>query len=365
MVEPEECITLPRVELGILLLCDSWSSIRDGISGVNRSLALNLARYKGTKVYTTLFSEHMLTSHDKKEMADNRVQAIASIEGDVKKLYTKLTEDPLEVFPNLTKRATNVTHIVGHSPITAKAALKLKETTYPDAKLILFYHVVPHDLTWVEDKLPFVIPTDTEMIHMAEQADVVYSVTDKCHWFYTAKFRNRAETDIDHRIFYPQCSENVFDIPRHVHTALRPEILVLSDSTDIEDWLGLDIAGCAANKITQASTTGRKGPVPILKIGGITHENMKSVREKLVQYANHKDLQVKMVDYTAVDNLYKDLQTCSLCIIPSRAEPYGTVGLIAISSGIPTLISKDSNLDGLIARLTSDSENFTGRCSYT
>ena len=80
-----------------------------------------------------------------------------------------------EVYPHLTRLLPSVTHIVGHSPVTAEAALRVRSTAYPDSKVILFNHIIPHDIEWLHHDLPYVIPTETELVHQGEEADIVFS----------------------------------------------------------------------------------------------------------------------------------------------------------------------------------------------
>ena len=365
MQQLEQELRLPKVERRILLLGDIWSSIRDGISGVNRNLALSLTRYKGTKVYTTYFGvESQLSPAEKREIQDNNVQLIyANMNGatDPQKLYPKVNEDPLSVFPDIGNQVSNATFIVGHSPITAQAALKLKDEVYPNAKVILFYHTIPPDVDWLGVRLPYITPSDSELVNMAEKADVVYSVTDKCHWYYTAKFRNRAKSRVDLRPYFPQSSERVFSIPRKSLTTTTPKILVLGDGGDFEDWLGLDVAACAVNKIAIASAKGSSTrPIPTLKIAGISPSKLESVKQKLKPVTSHLE-DVEYGTSSDPEELYKDLIECSLCLVASRAEPFGNMGLVALSAGIPTLIARDSGLATVISRLTSEPEYFTGK----
>ena len=255
-----------------------------------------------------------------------------------------------------------MTHIVGHSPITAEAAITLKENLYTNAQVILFYHVIPKDVELMGESLPYVIPTDTEQIRLAEKADVVYSISEKLHWFYTAKFRNRATVKVDHRLFLPQCSEQVFNISRSIVNNPKPKILALASGQGLEDWLGLDIVVCAINKVTQVSSNKSSGrPVPSLTIGGVPENKVKEVTEGIKKYIDQSQLSVEVKSYSDPEQLFTDLVDCSLCVVPSRAEPYGYLGLFPLSAGVPTLIAEDAAMAAVIRRLTSEPEYFLGK----
>ena len=65
--------------------------------------------------------------------------------------------------------------------MTAEAALCMRGMAYPDSKVILFNHIIPHDIEWLHHTLPYVIPTDTELVHQGEEADIVFSGKAKRH----------------------------------------------------------------------------------------------------------------------------------------------------------------------------------------
>lgn len=49
-----------------------------------------------------------------------------------------------------------------------------------------------------------------------------------------------------------------------------------------------------------------------------------------------------------------------LCLVPTRSEPYGHVGLEAISAGLPTLMSEQSVLASMVRRLVPDPGDYLG-----
>lgn len=75
-------------------------------------------------------------------------------------LFQVFSPEILEVLPN-------VTHIVGHSPMTAGAALRLRETAYTGSTVILFNHVIPNE---TESRL-----TVQDIVRQSEEADLVFS----------------------------------------------------------------------------------------------------------------------------------------------------------------------------------------------
>ena len=69
------------------------------------------------------------------------------------------------------------------------------------------------------------------------------TVTERLHWFYSAKFRNRANTEVNHKLFIPQVSPvsfttekiiiNFFTIIILKRTQFKNECLLLVRSLQI------------------------------------------------------------------------------------------------------------------------------------
>ena len=100
------------------------------------------------------------------------------------------------------------THIIGHSPITGKLAIYLREEMFPTAKLILFFHIIPEELRWLASESDFACQSDEEHLKMAQKADVVYSVTPKNHEYFKCLFL-KSKVPINHRLIIPVASKPV------------------------------------------------------------------------------------------------------------------------------------------------------------
>ncbi len=122
-----------RTERILLLLCDKWSDLGDGVATINRSLALHLSSFKGVKVYSTILSDiNSLSKHDQQDADNNQVTLIGpALDANVQQepelsseIYIQFNTDPLSLFPNLSRVIPFVTHIIGHSPLTGEAAIR-------------------------------------------------------------------------------------------------------------------------------------------------------------------------------------------------------------------------------------------------
>ena len=89
---------------------------------------------------------------------------------------------------------------------------------------------------------------------------------------------------------------------------------------------------------------------------GITGESSSSMDDLIKRYATSKHLTVECHVYKCWDELRADLTHCHLLIAPTRCEHHGHVGLLALSTGIPAIVSNNSIIAQVIKRLAVDPE---------
>lgn len=348
-----------RSDRCVLLLADGWYASRDGIHGVNRSLALSLSRYKGVSVYCALLCPlASVASHDKADAEKQDVRLIGIDEGQIEDVYPTFSLHPQSVFPGLARLLPHVTHIIGHVPITGEGAVKLAQALYRKSQVLLFYHLLPADVDWLHKFLPYKVPCDTDLVTLAEQADVVYSVTENIHRHFTAKFRNRATKEIDHRLFLPQATQEVFNAARASKEANGQAVIFTLCSGRPSQWQGLDIVACTVNKVAMAlMEEPASTPIPKLIFGDVPAEAVEDLRTMVSSYITVANLEVEYHTYTNTADLLSDLENSTLGLLPSRAEPYGHLALSVLSSGLPCLVGSNCAVSMLIRRLTSQPEN--------
>ena len=351
----------------VLFFGDSWNGMRDGIGAINLNLARDVASYKGTIVYVTILGPLSEVSHE--DLPDN-IDIIPAAPGDRRELMRMLDEQPEEVYNNIRLRVPDAHYIIGHSPITARAAIHFRNNVYTRAKLILMYHVIPRDVDFYEpelkERLPYAPLDDDDLVSQAEQADVVYSVTAKCHWYFEAKFRNRATRNIDHRRYVPMATPLMFSIrvklvekqPQVIPDAIR--ILALFDGFGLSSWHAIDVAVACLNKVAVECAKMNR-PAPSMKIANIAEDDLEEVRAgvEMLQTQDHLDITVEL--YHSLRELYDDFLGYQLCIVPTRGDGYGCTGLAALSSGIPTLIPEDSAAASILQRVTREWRMHTGK----
>ena len=138
--------------------------------------------------------------------------------------------------------------------------------------------MIPQDLLPFSSELMFQVPDEADMIELAEEADVIYSLAERIYLHYNARFRNRASKEIDNRLFLPQCTSEVFDVSYHPSTqdTLKVRILtVVSSGRENAIWEGLDIVMCATNKVALATIEGAPTRPHITLVIGEIYGNLR------------------------------------------------------------------------------------------
>ena len=218
------------------------------------------------------------------------------------------------------------------------------------------YHVIPEEMAPLADSLPYPLPSDEDLLKEAEQADVVYSVTEKLYWYFSAKFRNRARHPVDHRLFLPQPAAALMKLPRPVPAADSP-IKVFAFAFTVDGFVldGTDIAACAVNKLAQAHVAGSSTrPIPSLVVGYRMQSQLEALRSFLAPFLTCPDLQVEYKMCNSAETLAATMIEVTMCLVPCRREPYGSAVRMAFSAGVPTLLAEHCSLTPTLTRLAAE-----------
>ena len=148
----------------ILMVSDQFELLNDGISGTNKLLIFALTGFAGVTMSCTVFQPSNQISDRLKALSDKLRVKLISLSDDIcsiapnedpNRLYTEVNTSP-EHFANrfvldgVQSGFQSYTHIIGHSPITCKLAVYSHEKLFCNAKLILFFHVIPRDQEWLK-----------------------------------------------------------------------------------------------------------------------------------------------------------------------------------------------------------------------
>ncbi|XP_078579804.1 uncharacterized protein LOC144863987 isoform X1 [Branchiostoma floridae x Branchiostoma japonicum] len=332
----------------VLLVSTEYGTSKGGISTINRKVARMITN-AGAKVYATVLEASQQDDRDAKRDGVKLLTPHPDPDSSAKPSLEWLTVYHKHHFPHI---PSDVCCIVGHVDVTSRAARKIREERFPHATLAMFGHVAPEETEHYksDEKALGVGRKEASIQDDIGKADVVFSVGPRIHRHYDRFLRQRHVT---HHIFLPEPSKVfreanvVFGEEDEVE---KPERVVLSIGRvrNVERLKGHDLA---AGSIAKAAQRIDNQYTLRLKVRGIDENDFKDSKRILEEKLRSGRVKPTLLPYGTQEEIRRDMEACHLVLMPSRAEPFGLVGLEAITAGVPVLISEQSGLAELVAQL--------------
>jgi glycosyltransferase involved in cell wall biosynthesis len=180
----------------------------------------------------------------------------------------------------------------------------------------------------------------TEMV-LGMEADHVITIGPRLHGLYQTDF---SAVGIEPLRLDPGF-DNANDVNRVPPPGINWRVLIFGR---MDDWelKGLDIAASAMGNLL--NRRGRELPGLELFIRGAPRGTTDEIRKKVQNLAG-KNLKVVVREYSSdLMVIEHDIRSASLVLMPSRFEGFGLVGLEAIVSGTPVLLSENSGIAALL-----------------
>ncbi|XP_078620294.1 uncharacterized protein LOC144887159 isoform X2 [Branchiostoma floridae x Branchiostoma japonicum] len=332
----------------VLLVSDEYCTSKGGISTINLNAARKLTA-AGAKVYATVLEASEQNERDAERDGVRLLKPRFDPDSSVKPSLEWLTAYHSVHFPHI---PSDVSCIVGHVDVTSRAARKIKEERFPHAKLAMFGHVAPEETEHYksDEKALGVGRKEASIQDDIGKADVVFSVGPRIHRHYDRFLRLN---HVRHHIFLPAPSK-VFreaNVTFEEVQVRKPERVILSIGRvrNVEMLKGHDLAAGAIDKAAQRldhQYTLR------LRVRGIDENDFQGSKRILEEKLRSGRVKPTLLPYGTQEEIRRDMEACHLVLMPSRAEPFGLVGLEAIAAGVPVLISEHSGLAELIKELS-------------
>ncbi|CAH1247171.1 MFHAS1 [Branchiostoma lanceolatum] len=334
----------------VLLVGDEFCTSKGGISTINLNVARKLTA-AGAEVYATVLEASEQDERDAERDGVKLIKPRFDADGSVKPSLEWLTVYHSVHFPHI---PPDICCIVGHVDVTSRAARKIKEERFPHAKLAMFGHVAPEETEHYksDEKALGVGRKEASIQEDIGKADVVFSVGARIHRHYDRFLRRNR---VDHNIFLPEPSkvfrEANVSFAEESKKVRKPERSVLSVGRvrDVEMLKGHDLAAGAIDKVAQR--LGGQYTLR-LRVRGIDENDFKESKRILEEKLKSGRVKPTLLPYGTQEDIRRDMENCHLVLMPSRAEPFGLVGLEAIAAGVPVLISEHSGLAELIEELS-------------
>ncbi|XP_019630212.1 PREDICTED: uncharacterized protein LOC109474361 isoform X2 [Branchiostoma belcheri] len=316
----------------VLLMIDEYDPSTCETSTINYQLVCMLIE-AGVKVYCIVLvkprsevMEDVELLLPKRDVGDHRKPSI-----------TWLTFDHRTRYPNLPE---GITHIVGHVDITSQAANTFKEQRLPAyVKVILFYYVIPEDEDYYRgnEEAMGIASKKKSICKDAAKADILFSVGPKVHDYYENEHRGIQPTP-QHHLFLPEPPSIFRDTQVKYVETKRKVVLSIGPVKGAEMLKGFDLAAGAMSIVITTD------PDTIWQVRNISEDDFQESKEKIKVHMKSGSVKFTPHPYGTQQELCEDLKKAHLVLMPSRAEPFGMVGLQAIAAGVPILTSSSSGL---------------------
>ncbi|XP_019640556.1 PREDICTED: uncharacterized protein LOC109482313 [Branchiostoma belcheri] len=253
-----------------------------------------------------------------------------------------LTFDHLSKYQNLPPR---VRSIVGQSDVTSRAAVRIKQERYPasDARVVLFTTDIPEDTEYYkgDEKAMGIGKKEDSILEDAQEADVVFSLGNKIFDHFENQFRAiPASKRPQHVKFVPRPSKIFEDAEAEYKGTETMVVLSIGRVKGVEKLKGYDLA------VESLSLVAERMKVKFRAMG--VDEDDIETRKAILKHRKSANLQITLLPYGSQKDIYKEMMQAHLVLMPSRAEPFGLVGLEAIAAGVPVLVSSKSGLADFI-----------------
>ena len=323
-------------KLKVSLLASEWSSLKGGLSTINRYLAIQLGGH--SKVEVTLLVPPSSCSEEEKRLAQSHSVAIREVQSRTG--YS----DPLDWLITPPKDL-EIDVVVGHGQKLGKQAQFITESH--GCKWIQVVHTSPEDLGMHKD-YPEAISKGEEKketeVELCKQADAVVAIGPKLKETFSAYLSSCGKQQ-DIIEFTPGIFSEFSTIEDAVDNKnFRVLIFGRSDREDLE-VKGYDIASKAIAELSD--TTYR------LIFVGAPDGKQEEIKEYLLQNGIPDDQLTVRKFVQSKEELEELFCEVDLCIMPSRVEGFGLTALEALSAGLPILVSGSSGFGEALCTVPS------------
>ncbi len=319
----------------VLAVATEWASGAGGLSTFNREFCLALSA-AGHEVRCLVKSADTPDRQAAEEGGVMLIEAARTPGQSDESLLSRKPRMPDEWIPDL---------VIGHGRVTGPAAAALVEDFYKQAERMHLFHMAPDEIEWFKEEREDDAGERAEERTRIERqlgADARYAVAvgPRLHDYYLADFTATTTTPIRLDPGFDSRGTTPIDPPGG-----GPHTVLLVGRAEDEKLKGLDIAARALGSVFR----DWMGTEFRLLVRGAPAGESEALRNSLREWADATALKVVVRPYTTQsDDLSGDYRRASLVLMPSRAEGFGLVGLEAICAGVPTLVSSESGLAGLL-----------------
>ncbi|KAI8514411.1 hypothetical protein Bbelb_087350 [Branchiostoma belcheri] len=337
----------PKEEFtSVLVVNDKYGTSHGGNSTTNRQVAQFL-KLHGATVHATAVQA---SEDDKRCATDDGVVLHLPVQDLMDKRTPSLewlTHYHSIHYPDIPQ---DLKCIVGHVDVTSGAAKSIHDKRCQHAKLVLFNHDIPEETEhYMGTKKALAAGRKMEdILKDAKNADAVFSLGRRIYDYFETKYMSLGEgKPRKHFLFLPRPSP-VFEA-----ISVRPGggekvVLTVGRVTEVDKLKGHDLVARALGEVAEKIRNVR------LCARGIDEDDYEASKRILEENLHRGNIKPTLRPCGRQEDIAQDMQQAHLVLMPSRAEPFGLIGLEAIAAGIPVLISDKSGLADMIKDLIKE-----------
>ena len=323
--------------LKVTLLASEWGSSKGGLSTINRTLAISLARHPQVDV-TFLVPEFACGEEDKRDavrytIALREAQRLPGF------------PDPLDwlICP---PKDLAIDIVLGHGAKLGKQAQIIRESH--SCKWAQVVHTAPEELGMYKNYDGAVAKGDEKNraeVDLCKLADLIVAVGPKLMGAYSSYLRScKKHQDIIQ--LTPGTFHDFLTTEQATRDGNKFKVLTFGRG-DSEDFSlkGYDIAAKAVAKLKDSSYC--------LVFVGAPEGGQDEVADRLLQCGISKDQLIVRTFVQSRESLKDLFCEVDLAIMPSRTEGFGLTALEALSAGLPILVSSNSGFGEALRDLQS------------
>ncbi|CAH3187071.1 unnamed protein product [Porites lobata] len=310
--------------LKVSLLADEWGSSKGGLSTINRTLAIHLAKLPNVEV--TIIVPQFECGEDDKRAA--KAHNISIMEVHRRPGFS----DPLD-WLSFPPRDLDIQVVIGHGAKLGKQAQIIQESHC--CKWVQVVHTEPEELAMYKNYPGAITKGEGKNraeVELCQLADLVVAVGPKLREAFSSYLRSS-----HHDVFQlmPGTFKEFSDVEHATRASAKFKVLTFGRG-DFEDFSlkGYDIAAQAIVEMKDSSYR--------LIFVGAPDGKQDEVAEILYQTGISRN-QLFVRSFVKDKQRLKDLFCeVDVAIMPSRAEGFGLTALEAMSAGLPILVSGNS-----------------------
>ncbi|XP_078701600.1 uncharacterized protein LOC144927770 [Branchiostoma floridae x Branchiostoma belcheri] len=332
--------------LSVLMVNDTYGTSHGGTSTTNRRVA-NFLQLHGATVHATAVQA---SEEDKRCAAEDGVILHLPVQRARKKKTPSLewlTDYHSFHYPDI---PTDLKCIVGHTDVTSGAAKNIQENRCERAKLVIFNHDMPEETEYYMGTKQAVAAGRKveDILEDAKNADAVFSLGRRIYNYFETKYMALGDSKPRHHFLFLPRPSPVFEA-----ISVRPGggekvVLTVGRVTEVDKLKGHDLIARAMGEVTEKITNVR------LCVRLIDEDDWEASKRILEENLHSGNIKPTLLPCGTQEEVAKDMQQAHLVLMPSRAEPFGLIGLEAIAAGIPVLISDKSGLADMIKDLIKE-----------